>query len=433
MVKSLIDIFIYIFEAFVLWYYCDNAFKSKYKRGIGILCILSVYAALYGVCQLRSNILNGVCTMLMIFLIIIFIYGEHVISALTHTFLFYALLVASEYVTLPLIGIIFNNNITSGKNDEFFYLYAALFSKILHSILVVILLVVYKRIKTKESIKGFALILVIPISNIIILAVFEYLSAKAPVSNEIYFLWVLVAALALLSSFLVFFNRSNIIRQSERINELNIENQKKELDEQYFSVLEKSNDDMQILAHDFKNHLSYVRHLDSVEDIDKYIDKVYPEIEKFQQTASTGNKTLDVILSKYTSICELKAVSFKADVKNANLSQVESVDLIALLNNLLDNAVEAAETSESKRITLTLVKDTQFMDKLVIANSCDTAPAQSGGKLLTRKKEGAFHGTGLKSVKKVCDRYGANYTWEYDSEEYLFITTVLMPREQKND
>ena len=190
---------------------------------------------------------------------------------------------------------------------------------------------------------------------------------------------------------------------------------------------------MQILAHDFKNHLSYVRHLDSVEDIDKYIDKVYPEIEKFQQTASTGNKTLDVILSKYTSICELKAVSFKADVKNANLSQVESVDLIALLNNLLDNAVEAAETSESKRITLTLVKDTQFMDKLVIANSCDTAPAQSGGKLLTRKKEGAFHGTGLKSVKKVCDRYGANYTWEYDSEEYLFITTVLMPREQKND
>ena len=433
MVKSLIDIFIYIFEAFILWYYCDNAFKTKYKRGVSMLCILAAYALLYGVCQLRMEVLNGVTTALAIALIMVFLYGEKIINAIIHTLLFYSLLVASEYVTLPIIALIFGENFSAYKTNDSFYFYAALFSKLLHFVFVLLLLAVYKKLKTKESIKGFALIIVIPVSNIAILTVFEFLSAKAPASNEIYLLWVFVAALLLLSSFLVFFNRSNIIRQSERINELNIENQKKELDEQYFSVLEKSNDDMQILAHDFKNHLSYVRHLDSAEEKDIYIDKIYPEIEKFQQTASTGNKTLDVILSKYTSICELKAVSFKADVKNANLSQVESVDLIALLNNLLDNAVEAAETSESKRITLTLVKDTQFMDKLVIANSCDTAPAQSGGKLLTRKKEGAFHGTGLKSVKKVCDRYGANYTWEYDSEEYLFITTVLMPREQKND
>ena len=112
---------------------------------------------------------------------------------------------------------------------------------------------------------------------------------------------------------------------------------------------------------------------------------------------------------------------------------MESVDLISLLNNLLDNALEAAAQSEAKQIALTLVKDTQFMDKLVIANSCDTAPAQSGDKLLTRKKEDALHGTGLKSVKKVCEQYGANYAWEYDSEKQLFTTTVLMPKEQNGN
>ena len=75
MVKSLIDIFIYIFEAFILWYYCDNAFKTKYKRGVSMLCILAAYALLYGVCQLRMEVLNGVTTALAIALIMVFLYG----------------------------------------------------------------------------------------------------------------------------------------------------------------------------------------------------------------------------------------------------------------------------------------------------------------------------------------------------------------------
>ena len=299
----------------------------------------------------------------------LFLYSQKFVTSLIHSFLFYGLLVATEYITVPIIAIIFDSNYEIYKTNSTFYLYAAISSKLLHFLTILILLMIYKKIKQKESIKGLSLTVIITLSNVVILTIIELLIAKTNINQEVYVLWCVLAGLLLISNFMVFLNRSNIIRQTERIHELNIENQKKELDEQYFSVLEKSNDDMQILAHDFNNHLSYVRHLNSAEEKDKYIDKIYPEIEKFQQTASTGNKTLDVILSKYTSICELKAVSFKADVKNANLSQMESVDLIALLNNLLDNAVEAAEQSAAKRITLTLVKDTQFMDKLVIANS----------------------------------------------------------------
>ena len=431
--NSIIDIFIFIFEAFELSFYCKNAFKSKFKSRTSVLIIFMAYFVLYWICQLRLTFLNDICQVITIFLIIFFLYSQKFVTSLIHSFLFYGLLVATEYITVPIIAIIFDSNYEIYKTNSTFYLYAAISSKLLHFLTILILLMIYKRIKQKESIKGLSLTVIITLSNVVILTIIELLIAKTNINQEVYVLWCVLAGLLLISNFMVFLNRSNIIRQTERIHELNIENQKKELDEQYFSVLEKSNDDMQILAHDFNNHLSYVRHLNSAEEKDKYIDKIYPEIEKFQQTASTGNKTLDVILSKYTSICELKAVSFKADVKNANLSQMESVDLIALLNNLLDNAVEAAEQSKSKEITLTLVKDTQFIDKLVIANSCDTAPAQSGDKLLTRKKEGALHGTGLKSVKKVCEQCGANYAWEYDSEEHLFTTTVLMPKEQNGN
>ncbi len=431
---TFVNIGLYIFQALIFYYYCNSIFNSKFKKLTRLFCILTGFTVLFFVFLLGKVYLNGVVVVLTVFLIVYFVYSQSVLSALFQAVLYLALLAATEYVSIPIVNIIYKLYGTDYHNDFHGYLFVVLISKTLHFISTMILIWIFNRNKKKTiTNKGMVLTLTVPLSNIAILIMVEYISRKTQYNREMNIVWGVIAGLLLLLTFLLLFNRNYVIKQANKIYELSIENQKKELDEQYFSVLEKSNDDMQILAHDFKNHLSYVRHLDSAEEKDKFIDKIYPEIEKFQQTASTGNKTLDVILSKYTSICELKAVSFKADVKNANLSQMESVDLIALLNNLLDNAVEAAEQSAAKRITLTLVKDTQFIDKLVIANSCDTAPAQSGDKLLTRKKEGALHGTGLKSVKKVCEQCGANYAWEYDSEERLFTTTVLMPKEQNGN
>ena len=431
MVKMIIDVSMYIFEALLFLFYCYTTFNNRYNKSLTVSLFFVAYGLLFGVLQFGNIYANMISNIVVCILLIYFLFESKIISAIFHSIIFYAFLIISEYITIPIISIVFRIDFELIADENLAYMIAAIASKIIHLICCMIVLSVYRKIKNKESKNGFSLMLLIPIFNIVMFELIVIVTKDVPYKN-LYLIWIVCGILMLFSSILVFFNRYHIIKQANKVNELEIENKKKDSDKQYLSVLEKANDDMQILAHDFKNHLSYVRNLDNVEDIDKYIDKVYPEIEKFQQTASTGNKTLDVILSKYTSICELKAVSFKADVKNANLSQMESVDLIALLNNLLDNAVEAAEQSAAKRITLTLVKDTQFIDKLVIANSCDTAPAQSGDKLLTRKKEGGLHGTALKRGKKVCDQYGANYAWEFDSEERLFTTTVLMPKEQKS-
>ena len=428
----IIDVSMYIFEALLFLFYCYTTFNNRYNKSLTVSLFFVTYGFLFGVLQIGNIYANMISNIVACIILLYFLFETRIISAIFHSIIFYAFLVISEYITIPLISIIFRVDFESITDENLAYMIAAIASKIIHLVCCMIILSVYRKIKHRENKNGFSLMLLIPIFNIVMFELIVMVTKDVPYKN-LYTIWIVCGVLMLISSLLVFFNRYYIIKQANKVNELEIENKKKDSDKQYLSVLEKANDDMQILAHDFKNHLSYVRHLDSADEKDRYIDKVYPEIEKFQQTAATGNKTLDVILSKYTSICQMKAIAFKTDVKNANLSQVESVDLISLLNNLLDNAVEVAEQSKSKRITLTLVKDTQFIDKLVIANSCDTAPAQSGEKLLTRKKEGALHGTGLKSVKKVCEQYGANYAWQYDSEVLLFTTTVLMPKEQKSN
>lgn len=430
MYKDLINASLYIFEAVLFWRYCNSAFKVKKRDILSFLICLLSYGGLFFIFKLNLNYVNIIANIIVCFLIIHFWYKENYLISLIHATLILAFMTTAEYITIPAFAILFKGNFNTYLQSDLFYFFANLISKIIHLVLCVLFLRLYNKNKNQTEKKGFLLIFVISFSNMVLFLLIQFVTQSIEPNTKLYIIWMISALFLYISIYLVFYYRNYIIRQAEQINILNMEKQKRELDEQYFSVLEKSNDNMQILAHDFKNHLSYVRNLDNVEDIDSYIDKIYPDIEQFQQTAATGNKTLDVILSKYTSICELKAVSFKADVKNANLSQVESVDLISLLNNLLDNAVESAEQSETKTLSLALIKDTQYMDKLTIKNACDNEPEQSGEKLLTRKKDGALHGTGLKSVKKVCEKYGANYAWDYDSEKHIFTTTVLIPKEQ---
>lgn len=357
MSKVIIDIIYYLVEAVVFWLFCEKAFKAKNKV-LSFTLTLLAYAAMFCIGLMRINYLNIVSTIIFHFLLMLFCFKTKPLIAIVFTILIEGSIAASEYIAIPILAAILGKHFNDFATDDWFYLVAAIISKSILILSYFAYLKLYKKHNNSFDNTGYGFILLISISNISLFMLIQYLSNGMTPNVQLYVVWAISAIFFYVASFLTLNYRNFMISKTNQISELTIENQKKELDEQYFSVLEKSNDDMQILAHDFKNHLSYVRHLDSAEEKDKYIDKVYPEIEKFQQTASTGNNTLDVILSKYTSICALKAIDFKTDVKNANLAQVESVDLIALLYNLLDNAVEAAETSAAKRITLTLVKDT---------------------------------------------------------------------------
>ena len=169
--NSIIDIFIFIFEAFEVSFYCKNAFKSKFKSRTSVLIIFMAYFVLYWICQLRLTFLNDICQVITIFLIIFFLYSQKFVTSLIHSFLFYGLLVATEYITVPIIAIIFDSNYEIYKTNSTFYLYAAISSKLLHFLTILILLMIYKKIKQKESIKGLSLTVIITLSNVVILTI----------------------------------------------------------------------------------------------------------------------------------------------------------------------------------------------------------------------------------------------------------------------
>lgn len=69
---------------------------------------------------------------------------------------------------------------------------------------------------------------------------------------------------------------------------------------------------------------------------------------------------LDVMIHKFVVDCSMRNIHFEYDVKLCNLNEVEDIDLVAILGNLIDNAVSAAEESCENRFLLLLQRETHI-------------------------------------------------------------------------
>ena len=160
-------------------------------------------------------------------------------------------------------------------------------------------------------------------------------------------------------------------------------------------------------------------------DIFLYLTALLDQLVSYTKNCHSGNMMLDVMVDKYSMDCERMGIRFDYYVKSCNLKDVADIDLVAVLGNLLDNALAAAGHSEEKTVSLeTTIRNGYYV--VIISNSCDVPPNAHEGKLLTTKADKKIHGFGLKSVSRTLKKYNGDFRWDYDTMSRTFIVTAMI-------
>ena len=137
------------------------------------------------------------------------------------------------------------------------------------------------------------------------------------------------------------------------------------------------------------------------------------------------------MLNRYILNSELKGITFNFDVKECQLLGLDDLDLVAILGNLMDNALTAASQSAEKKVWLTTsIRNTYNV--IVLKNSCDTPPQIQGEKLLSTKENPRYHGYGIESANQAAKKYQGDLHWTYNKEQNLFTMTVILQLHTKN-
>ena len=162
--------------------------------------------------------------------------------------------------------------------------------------------------------------------------------------------------------------------------------------------------------HDLKHQINLLKTQAYVGKSTSYLEKMEREIRVYETQNKTGNQILDAVLTNKAMICQNKEIELKFIVDGGALSFMEDMDVSALFGNMLDNAIESAEKQQEKQkrlIWLYVTKEKQFV-RIRTENYCDEKVRFKNGMPVTTKKDRRLHGYGMKSMKKIVEKYGGS-------------------------
>lgn len=423
-------IFTYMTEALIVYTYTQSIYKPRKNKIISFSITLSSYALLLIIYKFifTNDIANALLITIINILIMYLVFESTLKSAVFHGIILCILQYISEVIALYLIALTLKVPSQVVVTEHFET--GTLISRVLYFMFSRFLAKLSLKENHSKSWGQWALLSLLPVSSIFIILVMRNLTDSKELSPYQNFICILSLFFMLIVNIIIYIIYEQAEKSSQKLMEFEIENQKNEIDMQYLELLEKKNEAMQIMAHDYKNHIQAINSMTSSPDIKEYLDAMLGEIHQYNRIGKTKNRLLDVIISKYIDICDKNNINFEIDIMSDNLAFIKNNDLSALFNNIFDNAVEAAVKSQKKHIKLKITNTLNSYHKIIIINSCDNTPNSINGKLITTKDKKSVHGFGTKSILRIVNKYHGEMQWEYDDSANEFKVIILIPGEQ---
>lgn len=346
-------------------------------------------------------------------------------AALCYSLLLTALAFGLEMIAVVCISLWVNVDITE-YNESLFILFVEFLACKAPFFLLTLILAnrVSKPSITKMPLSLFAY----PIAAVICLFVFWYICLMYGSDRTLQALIAFASGILFLSTIFLFTAFHHEAQKNGEWIRIQGENLQLKMERDYYRILERQNESLMGFAHDANKHLAAIQELNQDPGIAEYVAMLSGQLKSYTKTSHSGNKLLDVMISRYQ--LDSRDVRLEYEVRTCNLSGVADLDLVAILGNLMDNAMAAAQQSKARYVSLKTGYRNGY-SVITLENSCDTPPMAQGKTLLSTKENARFHGHGLKNVAKALKKYQGDFYWAYNGEAHTFTVTVMI-KEDRN-
>lgn len=201
-------------------------------------------------------------------------------------------------------------------------------------------------------------------------------------------------------------------------------------EDKYYQSIKDNIDIINMKAHDLKHFIADLRGGKYADD--SGLAEIQEAVERYEQTANTGNKALDAVLTQKIYQCHKEGIALSVMAQGEALGFMRMSDISSVFGNILANAIEYEQTVpqvEKRCIVLKVLKDKGLVC-IHCENHCTQFPQFEDGLPKTTKGSESYHGFGLKSVRYIVRKYGGNLTVTAEGE--LFSVDIIMPCPQNS-
>lgn len=195
-----------------------------------------------------------------------------------------------------------------------------------------------------------------------------------------------------------------------------------------YNQLIKDYQDKQIFYHDLKNQYLIIRnyiHNKEYEKAEKYLEALESANAMLVCEKRTGILAVDILIACKIREAEVDniQVDVAAELLNTTITEQE---LIAILGNGLDNAIEACKKMKKAPKWIHLhIRNIQEMTMIKIENSYEQHPVQEKGHFISTKEEVQLHGLGVKSMRAIVDKYAGKMKMDYADGVFSLVISFF--------
>lgn len=302
--------------------------------------------------------------------------------------------------------------------------------ELLCQMIMLLIIIIISAIKKSSNlsqmdIKGWIAFIVFPVITIVMIIMMIY-GSSAEIMNRMFIKLLVLSISMLFMNLMLFYLLDNVIERENEIHEKQILIEQSEHTNKMYRSLYEEREKQKAKSHDYLNHLNVMLKMaeegNREEEIAYIREQIGNEIDSIDMI-DTGNAIINAVLNIKYQEAKKKGIVFPLVADNLSNLSISDSDLVTILTNILDNAIEAVSGINDKKIVMKIVRNKESL-------CIDASNPFVGGRDIdkpryTTKEDSLNHGYGIANIRRVVQSNDGDCFIEM--RDGIFHMTILLP------
>lgn len=279
-----------------------------------------------------------------------------------------------------------------------------------------------KRSLGKQRNKWVQLSILFPAVSAVMLAILFYTS---PRDEDVSLSVFVFAGIIMIANIAMIYVINSIEKATEQEQDLRLLRQQISIQTENYTALKRNYGVQRKSTHEFERHIQVVRDLldrKEYEAAQDYVRQLQADRTLKVFSIASNNPVIDVVLNQKHQVAQENGIKMHVKVNDLSSVSIKTNELVVLLSNLLDNAIEAClKLEQNREIVCSILKE----DSIYVSIRNTSVPVTIfHGEIPTTKQDATEHGYGLPAVKYILNILEAEYTFAYHNGWFQFVAEI---------
>ena len=261
-------------------------------------------------------------------------------------------------------------------------------------------------------------------SVLIATGIYEHIDST--LDTEVNILFSILDTLLLLILGYSYYATYKNVENRHKITNLEVQKTLEDAERMSIEIDRNNREELEKIRHDIKNQFSYLGVLikqGKIDEAQKYVDDYLDSSNnKILYSFSCSNGVINSIINLELTKAKIRDIPIDVKVVVPPRLPFKDIDLVSLLTNAIDNALENYYSETKEPIKVRILKQNDFI-RFMVSNPVNMKNINTNN-LTTTRKAGRGHGYGTKIVRNIASIYGGYV--DYDVENNTFVCDVLL-------